>query len=326
MLSNSFGCCAGVHVYRNHGDGTWTQSFGFLGGNATASAVFGDFDADGNADLAVGNAMGNVWRGNGAGGFAAADTGLPGSASSRQGFDFGDVDGDGTEEYAFQSGGDLRVCKWLGAAWTDLSSGLPRSSPFDLVQLADMDFDGHLDLVAFGGGLVGVFLGDGAGNWTFETGFSVGTAGSAVALRAGDADHNGRPDLALIQDESCGFTCSENTPYFFLEKNPALVLDVRLDAPRGGEAWVEGAVRAVAWQAAVPGGAPSSATLALSTNGLAGPWQTLAADVPNDGHHQLQVPAGSATANAHLRIRIEAGAASASRTSGPFRVLAAGGD
>jgi hypothetical protein len=115
--------------------------------------------------------------------------------------------------------------------------------------------------------------------------------------------------------------CSVNTPYFFIENNPALALGVRLYAPRGGETWVAGAVRSVEWQAAVPGGTPSSATLALSTNGLSGPWQTLAADVPNDGHHQLQVPAGSATANARLRVRIESGAGSCSRTSGLFRIL-----
>src|SRR5262249_27011936 len=38
----SFGCCAGLHVYRNNGDGTWYQSFGFVGGNARNNFVFGD--------------------------------------------------------------------------------------------------------------------------------------------------------------------------------------------------------------------------------------------------------------------------------------------
>ena len=37
--SLSFGCCAGVHIYLNHSDGTWTQSFGILGGNASSRAL-----------------------------------------------------------------------------------------------------------------------------------------------------------------------------------------------------------------------------------------------------------------------------------------------
>ena len=32
--SISFGCCAGVHVYLNQDDGSWTISFGFIGGNS----------------------------------------------------------------------------------------------------------------------------------------------------------------------------------------------------------------------------------------------------------------------------------------------------
>jgi hypothetical protein len=28
--SISFGCCAGLHVYKNNGNGTWTQTFGLI--------------------------------------------------------------------------------------------------------------------------------------------------------------------------------------------------------------------------------------------------------------------------------------------------------
>ncbi len=37
LVSNSFGCCAGVHVYVQLGGGEWEESFGFLDGNAASS-------------------------------------------------------------------------------------------------------------------------------------------------------------------------------------------------------------------------------------------------------------------------------------------------
>ena len=80
--SNSFGCCAGVHVYLNQGDGTWAQSFGFVGGNSADEIVFGDINGDGNADLAVSQQYGTVYLGDGAGGFALDDGNLPAGGSS----------------------------------------------------------------------------------------------------------------------------------------------------------------------------------------------------------------------------------------------------
>ncbi len=47
IASNSFGAGAGIHVYLNHGDGTWEQSYGFLGGNSDENIVFGDLNGDG---------------------------------------------------------------------------------------------------------------------------------------------------------------------------------------------------------------------------------------------------------------------------------------
>jgi hypothetical protein len=61
--SISFGCCAGVHVYLNQGDGTWVQSFGFW--TQLGRDVFGDINGDGNADLAV-SQYGTIYLGDGA--------------------------------------------------------------------------------------------------------------------------------------------------------------------------------------------------------------------------------------------------------------------
>ncbi|NIS32377.1 MAG: hypothetical protein GWN07_18465, partial [Actinobacteria bacterium] len=40
LASVSFGCCNGVRVYLNEGDGTWQQSFAVPGGNADNGIVF----------------------------------------------------------------------------------------------------------------------------------------------------------------------------------------------------------------------------------------------------------------------------------------------
>jgi hypothetical protein len=90
--------------------------------------------------------------------------------------------------------------------------------------------------------------------------------------------------------------------------------------PGPGTTWVEGGARVVEWQAAVPEQGPGLVTIELSSSGPAGPWQTLAAGVPNDGRHQLIVPAGSASDDARLRLALTAGKTHTAQ-SGPFRIL-----
>ncbi len=67
--SESFGCCAGAHVYRNQGNGSWSQSWGFTGGNSNMDFLFADFDGDGLLDACVANSLGTAWLGDGAGGW-----------------------------------------------------------------------------------------------------------------------------------------------------------------------------------------------------------------------------------------------------------------
>jgi hypothetical protein len=203
--SNSFGCCAGVHVYLNQGDGTWVQSFGFVGGNSADEIVFGDINGDGNADLAVSQQYGTVYLGDGSGGFTLDDGNLPAAGSSgRLGISLGDVNGDGREDLAFSSSaGGLEVWAWTGpGTWSELSGALPASGPWEATQLVDMNRDGHVDLCAFGSGQGRVWAGDGAGGWTEVASFTTPSPGDFEAFRAGgDVDHNGYPDLVLVADE-----------------------------------------------------------------------------------------------------------------------------
>ncbi|MHC5212653.1 MAG: FG-GAP repeat domain-containing protein [Planctomycetota bacterium] len=161
VVSNSFGCCAGVHVYLNHGDGTWSQSWGFLGGNSSMDALFADVDGNGHLDVCAANQAGRVWRGDGTGNFFAAEGNLPAAYS---GLAAGDVDGDGRDEYGIVSGGAPTVWSWgPGNVWTPRNEGLPTSGSVQGMQLCDMDGDGHRDVLAFGKGTLSVWRGDGGG-------------------------------------------------------------------------------------------------------------------------------------------------------------------
>ena len=268
VASMSFGCCTGVHVYLNQGDGSWTPTFGFLGGNSATLAVFGDVNSDG-------------WRGSRRGTRsrhrlsrqrrrrlrARGRHDLPGGGSWAPGHSTS-ATSTPTERRSMPSRWAATCASAGGPApvGPNLSNGLPRSSPLDLVQLADMDFDGHLDLVGFGGGLVGIFLGDGAGNWSFgERSFSVGTTGSAVVLRAGDADHNGRPDIALVAEAS-GWN-GRNHVRFYKEASIPTSLSVRPVAPDGGETFYVGSTHFVDWLSAVPDGEAASVRIELSVSG-----------------------------------------------------------
>ncbi|MCL4742689.1 MAG: VCBS repeat-containing protein [Phycisphaerales bacterium] len=122
--SVAFGCCDGVHVYLNNGDGTWTRTFGFLGGNSSMEFHFGDFNGDGHADFAASHGSGSVYLGDGTGAFSLSDGNL-GGGPWRSGLSIGDVDGDGREEIAWTTSGALHVWKMNSPGqWQSLSSNL----------------------------------------------------------------------------------------------------------------------------------------------------------------------------------------------------------
>jgi hypothetical protein len=322
--SASFGSGAGLHVYLNQGDGTWVQSWGFLGGNCNMDFVFGDFNGDGFPDIAVAHESGTAYVGDGAGGFTVADGNLPGTAWSRKGPDLGDADGDGKDELSFcNSSGGVEVWKkGLLSTWISFSGSLPSSGGFDLSQLRDMDGDGLADVVAFGSGNVTVWLGDGAGGWTQAATLSTPSPGDAEAFRAGtDCDHNGYVDIVLVSDEG-SWPSYQNHLRFFKESSVPGSLFVRPLEPSPGRVWRGGSVRVIEWTSGVPAVVPGLAKLELSTTGAAGPWMTVASSIPNNGSFQWIVPDGISSTRCWLRYTVTAAFNTASCTSfGAFTIL-----
>jgi hypothetical protein len=321
--SNSFGCCAGVHVYLNGGSGSWTPSWGFTGGNSNMDFLFADFDGDGSLDACAANSLGTLWLGDGTGGFAAADGNLPASNWSG-GLAAADVDGDGADELGLVVGGGLQVWRHgPGNAWTPLSTGLPATG-WQALQLLDLDADGACDLLAFGSGNLKAWRGDGAGGWAPEQAFTTPGGGAKTfrAFRAGaDLDHNGYPDFALVQDEGGGFS-SANRTRVFREASQAGGRSLRVTAPGPGRTWRAGQVRAVEWLSAVPPGEPlGSVSVELSLAGLGGPWELLAAGLPDNGRAQVVVPAGVTAQHAWVRVRVQAAGHTGIDVGGPLQIV-----
>ncbi len=325
VASNSFGCCAGVHVYLNQGDGSWVQSFGFVGGNSGDEIVFGDINGDGHPDLAVSQQYGTVYLGDGDGGFLLDDGNLPYLTSTgRRGISLGDVNDDGREDLAFcNPSGGLEVWAWVGPGiWTALTGALPPTGTWEATQLVDMNIDGHVDLCAFGDGQGRVWAGDGAGGWSQAASFSTPAPGTARAFRAGgDVDHNGYPDLVLVANEG-SWPSDRNHMHVFTEASSPVALTLTAVSPRGGETLVAGSAVFVDWVSAVPAGGPGIVSLDLSIHGSAGPWVPIATGLANSDRFQWRIPADTvATTNAVIRYSLTVDTETATTTTPrPFEI------
>ncbi|HEC78095.1 MAG TPA: hypothetical protein ENI34_03010 [candidate division WOR-3 bacterium] len=302
--ANAFGADDGVHLFLNNGDGTWSSCFGFLGGNSTMDFLFGDVNADGNADFVAAHEYGSVYLGDGNGNFTLADGNLPAAGSmGRRGPALGDVDNDGDQDFAFcNDNGGVEVWTWEGGnTWSDFSGSLPDSGPYSAVQLYDMNIDGDLDVIAFGDSTVTLWVGDGGGTWTEDVTFYTPGPGGLSAFRVGgDADHNGYPDIVLICEQGDSWN-PVNTPHFYKETSVPSSLFVFPIFPRGGETFIAGSVHFIEWTCGVPAGDTADIKLELSISGPGGPWSEITASTPNNCRYQWSIPVGISSNNCYIR-------------------------
>ncbi|RPJ40691.1 MAG: VCBS repeat-containing protein, partial [Candidatus Latescibacterota bacterium] len=189
-------------LYINNGDGTFTERFEF-GRKQTDSVVWGDYDADGDPDLAIGN-----------GGFGAEDQNAlsinngDGTFTRIDLFGMGDTaclawaDSDNDGDL------DLAVGNWeTGANLLDVNNGdgtfteLPRFGDRDTNTLscADFDNDGDLDAAVGNGDFVSadsnfLYVSNGDGTFLEVPEFGLG---STDAIAWGDCDGDGDLDAAV---------------------------------------------------------------------------------------------------------------------------------
>ncbi|RKX69280.1 hypothetical protein DRP53_08675 [candidate division WOR-3 bacterium] len=306
--SVSFGADDGVWVYLNNRNGTWSKSFGFIGGNSTMHFVFADFNRDGKADFAVGHQFGTVYIGDGSGGFTKGDGNLPPPGTlGHRGVSIGDVNNDGCDDIAFiNSNRGIEVWTYKGPnTWQDFSGNLPSTGDYSATQLFDMDVDGNLDVCAFGGGLVTIWTGDGNGNWIKAAEFTTPSPGSFQAFRVGgDCDHNGYPDIALVCRQG-SWPNYKNYIHVYKESSTPSQLSIKPIRPRGRERYYSGSIHFIDWLSAVPTGT-ATIDLYLSTSGPSGPWTEIATGLPNSDRYQWLVPQAPSD-NCYIRYIINLG-------------------
>jgi hypothetical protein len=158
----------------------------------------GDFNGDGNLDLAVADFNGTVWvvLGNGDGTFGTAKSYTLGSADSGEySVAVGDFNADGYLDLAVTTGNGVDVL--LGNGDGTFKSPVNYSvgtTPF-WVAVGDFNADGHLDLAVATGNGVDVLLGNGDG--TFKSPVNYAAGGEPFSVAVGDFNNDGNLDLAV---------------------------------------------------------------------------------------------------------------------------------
>ncbi|NQS98346.1 MAG: T9SS type A sorting domain-containing protein [candidate division Zixibacteria bacterium] len=295
IACTSFGYGNDLMIYRNQMDGTWEFAADLTGGNTNMVVQFGDINNDGNTDVATAYQNGNIYFGTGTGHFYNADYNLPaGGFWGLTGLSLGDVDNNGGMDLAYIANGGVNVWLWDDPLnlWVDASGSLPATGGYEFTQLCDMNADGFCDVAAGGTGRVTIWTGGGAGNWTQAASYTILNDPDCdfEAFRAGgDVDNNGYPDIVHLTDEG-GWINSYNHLRLYKESSAPSDLSIMAVYPHGNENLLGGSVRFIDWLSGVPQGDTAIVDLEFSSNGVNGPWETIAAGIPNNGRYQWIVP------------------------------------
>jgi FG-GAP-like repeat len=174
----------------------------------------GDFDGDGRPDLAFANheTQGlTVLLGDGRGGFAPAPF-SPVTVAVRphpHGVAAGDFDGDGFLDLVTDSWAEDRLEVLFnpgkaGSPWTRTRYVAAGRHPYQRIRVADLNGDGHADVVSpdLDGGDVTVLLGDGKGAFRQPAGSPFPCGDSPFNVAVGDVNADGIPDLAVVNSPS----------------------------------------------------------------------------------------------------------------------------
>lgn len=305
IVSGSFGCCAGTHVYHNNGNGSWQHAFGYINGNTGHYVQFGDLNHDSNLDFVCCHQYGAPYFGDGTGNFVLKHLNLiPAGNLGFNDISLGDVDNDGDDDFAFIKSNVPYVYKWNEATqtWIDISTGLNTGGTFSCIKLADVNMDGFMDVVAAVTGMIKIWLGNGGTLWNNTVSIAFPNMTYCEDIVIADVDHNGFPEIAFWADYTVSWFNSVNKLKMLRESSVPVALNITQLFPKGYECFPNGAVRFIKWSSAIPGNHSSSVSIEFSSAGNSGPWTVIETGVPNNGVYQWTVPQSVSSSNCYLRL------------------------
>ncbi len=201
---------ASLSVYLNDGKGGFTSAKGspFPAGQLPNDLALGDFNQDGNLDVAIANhsvQRVTVLLGDGKGGFAFAP-GSPFSVASNphpHGIAAADFNRDGKLDISVDSWGENKVLVLFGNG--DGTFGKPGAkfgvgeAPYQRLRAADLNGDGRADIVTsnWRGSSLSILLSDGKGNFSLSGGRNLAVPPSPFALAIGDFNGDRHLDIAV---------------------------------------------------------------------------------------------------------------------------------
>ncbi|MEU6477364.1 FG-GAP-like repeat-containing protein [Streptomyces sp. NPDC047017] len=200
-----------VSVVLGHGDGTFgaATQFSLGGGTGPQGIAAADLNGDGHLDLITSNSSSgtlSVLPGDGHGGFGTASS-VPAGVTLPSRLKLADVNQDGEPDavvVAPGSPGRVAVLLGDGAGGFGTASVLTAGTNLSSASVADLNGDGHADLVVSSADSdqVMVLEGDGTGAFGSPLAFGLGGGRNPQATAVADLDGDGRPDVVTANSNS----------------------------------------------------------------------------------------------------------------------------